>query len=171
MTAGLAAPYEVREAAGAADAEAARALFREYAEWLQVDLCFQGFEEELATLPGRYARPEGRLFLALCDGAPVGCAALRRLDADTGEVKRLYVQSAHRGHGLARALTEAVLDAARAIGYRRLVLDTLDRMTEARRLYAAVGFREIPAYYDNPICGTIYMELPLREGGRGRRER
>jgi GNAT superfamily N-acetyltransferase len=171
MRAGLAAPYEVREAAGAADVEAARALFREYADWLQVDLCFQGFDAELATLPGRYARPDGRLFLALRDGAPIGCAALRRLDADSGEVKRLYVQPAHRGHGLARALTEAVLDAARGIGYGRLVLDTLDRMTDARRLYAAVGFREISAYYDNPICGAVYMELQLREGERGSRKR
>jgi len=157
------APYAIREAAGAADMEAARALFREYADWLQVDLCFQGFDEELATLPGRYARPDGRLFLARRDGTPVGCAALRRFDADAGEVKRLYVQPAHRGRGLARALTAAVIDAARTIGYRRLLLDTLDRMAEARSLYVETGFREIPAYYANPLCGTVYMELELRE--------
>ena len=158
----VSAPYAIREAAGAADLEAARALFLEYADRLQVDLCFQGFDEELAALPGRYARPDGRLFLACCDGAPIGCAALRRFDADTGEVKRLYVQPAHRGRGLAHALTDAVIDAARSIGYRRLVLDTLDRMADARRLYVATGFREIPAYYANPLCGTVYMELALR---------
>ena len=163
MIATVPAPYAVREAAGATDLEAARALFREYAAWLQVDLCFQGFDEELATLPGRYARPDGRLFLACRDGVPVGCAALRRFDADSGEVKRLFVQPAHRGHGLARALTGAVIDAARSVGYRRLVLDTLERMTDARRLYVAAGFREIPAYYANPLCGTTYMELVLRE--------
>jgi len=163
MSAPVPAPYAVREATGATDLEAARALFREYADWLQVDLCFQGFDEELATLPGRYARPDGRLFLACRDGVPVGCAALRRFDADAGEVKRLFVQPAHRGRGLAHALTAAVIDAARTIGYRRLLLDTLDRMTEARRLYGEAGFREIPAYYANPLCGTVYMELVLRK--------
>lgn len=168
MSPGLPAPYTLREAEGAADLNAARKLFREYADWLQVDLCFQGFAEELATLPGKYARPDGRLFLACHDGVPVGCAALRRFDAGTGEVKRLYVEAAHRGRGLARALTESVVDAARAVGYRRLVLDTLDRMADARRLYAATGFREIPAYYDNPISGAVYMELRLGEGGRGK---
>jgi GNAT superfamily N-acetyltransferase len=164
MRAPVRAPYAVREAAGAADLEAACALFREYADRLRVDLCFQGFDEELATLPGRYARPDGRLFLACRDEAAVGCAALRRFDADTGEVKRLYVQPAHRGRGLGHALTNAVIDAARTIGYRRLVLDTLDRMAEARLLYLQAGFREIPAYYANPLCGTTYMALVLREG-------
>jgi GNAT superfamily N-acetyltransferase len=157
------APYAIREAAGAADLESARALFREYAGWLQVDLCFQDFGAELATLPGRYVRPDGRLYLACRGGAAVGCAALRRFDADSGEVKRLYVQPAHRGGGLARALTAAVIDAARTAGYRRLLLDTLDRMDEARRLYVAAGFREIPAYYSNPLRGAVYMALELRE--------
>ena len=153
----------IRAAAGPADCAAARALFLEYAAWLQEDLCFQGFEEELATLPGKYAPPDGRLFLACRDGAPIGCVALRRFDADSGEVKRLYVKLEDRGHGVAHALTAAVIAAAREIGYRRLVLDTLDRMTAARRLYAAAGFREIPAYYATPICGTRFMALTLRE--------
>lgn len=153
--------YSLRTAAGPADVEAARVLFLEYAAWLQEDLCFQGFEEELATLPGKYAPPDGQLFLACCDGTPIGCVALRRFDAESGEVKRLYVRPEHRGHGVARALSAAVVDAARAVGYRRLVLDTLDRMTAARQLYAAAGFREISAYYRNPIPGAKFMELPL----------
>jgi GNAT superfamily N-acetyltransferase len=153
---------------GPADCEAARALFLEYATWLAEDLCFQGFEEELATLPGKYAPPDGRLFLACHGDTPIGCIALRRFDADSGEVKRLYVRPAHRGRGVAHALGQAVIAAARAIGYRRLVLDTLERMTEARRLYAGAGFREIPPYYETPLCGTRFMELPLREEGGAR---
>jgi len=162
---GLAAPYSIRPAAGAADFAAARALFREYAAWLEEDLCFQGFEEELATLPGKYAPPDGRLFLACCDGMPIGCIALRRFDAGSGELKRLYVQPDHRGHGVASALGATAIEAARAIGYRRVVLDTLDRMSAARKLYAAAGFREIPAYYANPIPGAQFMERVLREEG------
>jgi GNAT superfamily N-acetyltransferase len=166
---GLAERYSIRPAAGAADFEAARALFLEYAAWLQEDLCFQGFEQELATLPGKYAPPDGRLLLACRDGKPIGCVALRRFDADSGELKRLYVQPDHRGHGVARALSAAAIDAARAIGYRRVVLDTLDRMSAARALYAAAGFREIPAYYPNPIPDAQYMERVLREEGADER--
>lgn len=162
---GVAAPCSIRPAAGAADLEAARALFLEYAAWLQEDLCFQGFEQELATLPGKYAPPDGRLFLACRDGQPIGCVALRRFDADSGELKRLYVQPDHRSHGIARALGAAAIEAARAIGYRRVVLDTLDRMAAARTLYAAMGFREIPAYYPNPIPGVQYMALDLKGEG------
>ena len=160
---GIAERYSIRPAAGAADFDAARALFLEYAAWLQEDLCFQGFEQELATLPGKYALPDGRLFLACCDGKPIGCVAVRRFDAESGELKRLYVQPDHRGHGIARALGAAAIDAARAAGYRRVVLDTLDRMTAARALYAAAGFREISAYYPNPIPGAQFLERVLRE--------
>lgn len=160
---GIAERYSIRPAAGAADFDAARALFLEYAAWLQEDLCFQGFEQELATLPGKYAPPDGRLFLACCDGTPIGCVAVRRFDAESGELKRLYVQPDHRGHGIARALGAAAIDAARATGYRRVVLDTLDRMTAARALYAAAGFREISAYYANPIPGAQFMERVLRD--------
>lgn len=162
--------YSIRPAAGAADCATARALFLEYAAWLQEDLCFQGFEEELATLPGKYAPPDGRLFLALDGDTPIGCIALRRFDAESGEVKRLYLQPDHRGHGIAHALCAEVVEAARAIGYRRLVLDTLDRMTAARQLYAAAGFREIPAYYETPLCGTKFMELRLRDEETAKRE-
>jgi GNAT superfamily N-acetyltransferase len=158
------AGYSIRPAGGPADLEAARTLFLEYATWLAEDLCFQGFEQELATLPGKYAPPDGRLFLLCRDGLPIGCVALRRFDGDTGEVKRLYVRPDHRGHGLGHALAAAVIDAARAIGYRRIVLDTLERMTVARSLYAAAGFREIPSYYETPLAGTRFMALPLSEG-------
>ncbi|MFO1360940.1 MAG: GNAT family N-acetyltransferase [Burkholderiales bacterium] len=159
----LAEGYAIRRAAGAADVDAARALFLEYAAWLQEDLGFQGFAAELATLPGAYAPPDGRLVLACFRAHPVGCVALRRFDAQTGEVKRLYVQPDHRGHGLGGALAAAVTGAARAIGYRRLVLDTLERMPAARGLYAALGFREIAPYYETPLAGTRFMALALRD--------
>jgi GNAT superfamily N-acetyltransferase len=126
-----------------------------------VDLCFQGFDEELATLPGKYAPPDGRLLLAREGAAAVGCIGLRRTDATTGEVKRLYVRPVARGQGLGGELARRVMTAAREIGYRRLVLDTLEPMAEARRLYGSLGFREIPAYYANPLAGVIYMELVL----------
>lgn len=151
----------LHEAADGADIDTARALFREYADWLQVDLCFQGFVEELATLPGAYARPDGRLFLARCNGVPAGCIALRRFDADTGEVKRLYVRPEARGRRTGERLAQAVIAAAREVGYCRLVLDTLDHMTAARGLYVRMGFVEIGAYYRNPIAGAVYMERVL----------
>jgi GNAT superfamily N-acetyltransferase len=142
-------------------------LFEEYAAWLAVDLCFQGFAEELATLPGAYASPRGMLMLAGPAGAAVGCIALRPLapagsapDA-TAEVKRLYVRPEARGTGLGRRLVQTVIDGARAIGYRELKLDTLDRMADARSLYAHLGFRECAPYYHNPIPGAVYMALVL----------
>jgi|APFre7841882724_1041349.scaffolds.fasta_scaffold03214_3 ribosomal protein S18 acetylase RimI-like enzyme len=152
----------VREASGAEDMARVRALFREYADWLKVDLCFQGFDAELASLPGAYARPDGRLFLAMDGIEAAGCIALRRFDADAGEVKRLYVRPAWRGRGLGERLAQAVVDAAREIGYRRLLLDTLDHMQAARALYARAGFREIAAYYHNPLPGAVYMEKSLQ---------
>lgn len=151
----------VRDAAGAEDMARVRALFREYADWLQVDLCFQGFDAELATLPGAYARPDGRLHLAMDGDAAAGCIALRRFDAEAGEVKRLYVRPAWRGQGLGDRLAQGVIEAAREIGYRRLLLDTLDHMQAARSLYARAGFREIEAYYHNPLPGAVYMERAL----------
>lgn len=149
----------------AADLDDARRLFRDYQREIRVDLCFQGFEEELATLPGRYAMPDGRLYLAKRGGEVVGCIALRRFDGDSGEVKRLYVAPAHRGAKIGDALAGKVVDAAREIGYRRLVLDTLALMHAARRLYARHGFHEIAPYYDNPLPGAIYMALELVPAG------
>jgi GNAT superfamily N-acetyltransferase len=153
--------YTIAGPATPSELDAVRRLFREYADWLGVDLCFQGFDEELATLPGRYAPPDGRLLLARDGAAAVGCIGLRRVDAATGEVKRLYVRPEARGRGLGGELARRVIAAAREIGYRRLVLDTLAPMAEARSLYGALGFREIPAYYANPLSGVIYMELRL----------
>jgi len=159
-----------------ADIALARALFVEYAHWLQVDLCFQGFDRELAALPGAYAPPHGRLLLAGGPGEAFGCIALRPIglvdapDADAraapdapgvGEVKRLFLQPAHRSGGWGRRLAEALIADARAIGYRELKLDTLDWMTDARRLYARLGFLECAAYYDNPLPGVVYMALAL----------
>jgi GNAT superfamily N-acetyltransferase len=153
-------PFAIREATSSADIAHARELFREYAAWLAVDLCFQDFDQELATLPGKYAPPRGRLFLAGDD--PVGCIALRPLDEEgVGEVKRLYVRPAARGSGLGRRLVETVLSHARAIGYRELRLDTADWMSDAVRLYAKLGFRECPPYYHNPMPGVVYMSLVL----------
>ena len=152
--------FAIRQAASHDDIAHARELFQEYAAWLNVDLSFQGFDEELATLPGKYAPPRGALLLA--GESPVGCIALRPLDeAGVGEVKRLYVRPAARGTGLGRTLAEAVLSHARAIGYRELRLDTADWMGDALRLYARLGFRERPPYYHNPMPGVVYMSIAL----------
>ena len=142
-----------------------RELFQEYAENLAVDLCFQQFDTELATLPGDYADPRGALLLALVDGEPAGCCALRPLDAtdypNASEMKRLYVRRAFRGFGLGRQLAEATLDAARQRGYACVLLDTLDDMESARALYTELGFVEIPPYYHNPIPGAHYLKVDI----------
>ncbi len=144
-----------------ADAEEARGLFREYEAALGVDLGFQGFDRELAGLPGAYARPEGRLLVARLDGRTVGCVAMRPLAPGTCEMKRLFVRPDARGHGVGRALAAAVIDAAREEGYERMRLDTLPQMAEAHPLYESLGFREIEPYYDSPVSGTRFLELTL----------
>jgi len=160
----------IRAAVTAADVDAARTLFREYQAEIGVDLCFQNFAAELAALPAGYAPPHGCLLLAAGPDGYEGCVALRPLavpDApanSVGEVKRLYVRPGARGRGTARALMLALIDAARRTGYRELRLDTLASMAGARALYAALGFREIPPYYDNPLAGVRYMALPLAPG-------
>jgi len=150
-------------AASENDLSAAAGLFREYEEWLGLDLCFQGFEAELADLPGNYAAPDGRLFLAYHNGALAGCAALKRLDdSAVCEMKRVYVRDGHRGHKIGIALIEQLISAAREIGYRKLRLDTFPpKMGRAVELYRSLGFREIPAYYDNPYDDVLFMELSL----------
>lgn len=135
------------------------ALFREYGASLSVDLGFQKFEEELASMPGDYAPPRGRLLLAYEGSAAIGCVALRPIDHAICEMKRLYVRA--RGRGIGRQLAERVIAEARTIGYRFMRLDTLPSMTAAAALYAALGFREIPAYRFNPVEGTKYFELEL----------
>jgi len=148
-------------AATPADVEQARRLFREYETSLGVDLCFQGFEQELAELPGKYAPPRGRLLLAVDVSTPAGCVALRPLGDSVCEMKRLYVRPAARGTRLGRLLAETIMGEARAIGYARMRLDTLPTMREAIRLYRSLGFVEIAPYYESPVVGALFMERSL----------
>lgn len=140
-------------------------LFQEYAIGLDIDLGFQDFDEEVATLPRDYAPPRGALLLAWVDGSPAGCCALRPLDTcdypNAAEMKRLYVRKAFRGFGLGRHLVEAALDAARQAGYASVLLDTLDDMEAARALYADLGFEEIAPYYHNPMVGSHYLKTDI----------
>lgn len=145
------------------DLPAVASLFRAYAQSLPIDLGYQGFDDELASLPGKYAPPLGALLIARDDaGEALGCVAMRPLDEPgVCEMKRLYVAPAGRGKGVGRALAEAIIDAARAAGHREMRLDTLAHMAEAQALYRALGFVEIGAYYDSPIPDTVFMALKL----------
>jgi len=142
--------------------EEARGLFREYEAWLGLDLCFQGFEEELANLPGKYNLPDGRLFLASVDEKTAGCIALRKLEEGVCEMKRLYVRDEFRGLGLGKTLIEKLIAEAREAGYKKMRLDTLpDKMAKAVSLYESHGFRQIAPYYHNPYGQTFFMEKSL----------
>ncbi|MBS1794958.1 MAG: GNAT family N-acetyltransferase [Acidobacteria bacterium] len=153
---------EIIEAESPEQIETARALFREYEAWFGMNLCFQNFDEEVAGLPGKYARPDGRLYLALADGRPAGCIALRRLEDGICEMKRLYVRDEFRGRGLGVALIEQILADARALGCRKMRLDTFPaKMGKAVGLYEHYGFYPIPAYYHNPYGETLYLEKDL----------
>ena len=160
----LGAPREIGivPAAGQEDMALVRDLFLEYQAWLEVDLCFQGFEAELAGLPGGYGPPLGGLWFAQVDGETAGVVGLRPLEADgVSEMKRLWVRPDYRGLGLGRRLAETTVSAARAAGYRSLCLDTLPMMARAHGLYASLGFREAAPYYHNPLDGVVYLELDL----------
>jgi N-acetylglutamate synthase-like GNAT family acetyltransferase len=151
---------EVREAQSG-DLADVRRLLREYASALPFALDFQAFDEELATLPGRYAPPDGRLLVGSLDGRVVGCVGVRRLDEQTCEMKRLFVNDDARGSGLGRVLAEASIAAARGLGYRRMRLDTLPGMQTAQALYARLGFAEIEPYTVNPVPGARFLQLEL----------
>jgi putative acetyltransferase len=141
--------------------EQVKALLREYERALGVDLCFQGFTQEVAGLPGAYAPPRGRLLIAMDGDAPAGCVGLRPLGDDVCEMKRLYLRPSLRGRGAGRMLAGRIIDEARGLGYRTMRLDTLPSMKEALALYEALGFQRIAPYYANPVPGTVYMERPL----------
>lgn len=143
------------------DIAVCRDLFLEYARSLDFDLCFQNFDAELANLPGDYAPPSGRLLLALSDGRPAGCVALRRLGGGICEMKRLWVRPQFRGSGLGRQLAEAIILEGKSLGYQTMRLDTVPSMAQAIGLYRALGFGEIAFYTTNPIPGAIFMELDL----------
>ncbi len=152
---------KVRPAETAEDVVRARELFREYEASLGISLCFQNFEQELAALPGEYVPPNGQLLLAEEGTEPAGCVALRRIDARTCEMKRLYLRSAFRGRGGGRILATTIITEARLMGYAALRLDTLPSMREAIALYESLGFRRIGPYRENPVAGAIFMELDL----------
>lgn len=141
--------------------EEARKLFQEYAASLDFSLCFQGFEQELAGLPGNYAPPKGRLLLAWESGQAVGCVALRKLKDGIAEMKRLYVRPGHRGERIGQKLVLTAIDQARAAGYGRIRLDTLPSMEQAIALYQSLGFKQITPYRHNPLPGALFMELNL----------
>jgi GNAT superfamily N-acetyltransferase len=137
-------------------------LFREYEAWLGLDLCFQGFEAELAALPGKYALPKRSLLLAYSDENLAGCIAMRGLDETTCEMKRLFVRDGFRGQKVGLHLIERLIDDDRAAGYKHMLLDTYPlRMGKAVELYRSHGFHEIPPYYANPYDGVLFMELVL----------
>lgn len=148
-----------------ADIESCRSLFREYAQGLGVDLCFQSFDQELAELPGAYAPPRGALAIAMVGKKAAGCCALRPIDtsdyANACEMKRLYVRPDFRGTGVGRLLAESIVDQGRILGYDCILLDTLSDMEAARALYEDLGFDEIPPYYFNPIPGAHYLKADL----------
>jgi len=153
---------EIVQAESDSDIEDTGAIFREYEQWLGMSLCFQSFEEELADLPGKYAPPTGRLYLARINGETVGCIALRQIEVGICEMKRLYLRDSARGKGIGVTLIEKVIADAREIGYEKMRLDTYPpKMGKAVGLYESHGFYKIPPYYHNPHPGVLFMEKML----------
>ncbi len=161
------AAISIVDASTPAHLDTVRSMFREYEKDIGASLCFQGFEQELATLPGRYASPAGRLYLLVEGGTPIGCIAMRSLQPGVCEMKRLYVQPSHRGHGLGRVLAERLIADARAIGYDTMRLDTLDAWLPAVGLYRSLGFKPTERYNDDQDPHTLFMALDLRRGSPG----
>ena len=143
------------------DLDIIRHMFREYETELDVNLCFQNFEDELASLPGDYTQPQGFILLASLNTKPAGCVALRKIGDAVCEMKRMFVRPEFRSSGLGRLLSIRLIEEARKLGYTRMRLDTLQRLQPAIKLYESLGFREIPSYYDNPLEHVKYMELEL----------
>lgn len=141
--------------------EEIKILFHEYVALIGIDLTFQGYQEELSNLPGKYFRPFGRLYIASVDGVSAGCIGLRRFDEKRGEMKRLYVRDQFRGCKIGRLLLEKVILEAQFIGYQAILLDTLSAMEEARALYQSLGFVEIAPYYESPLKDTHFLSLSL----------
>jgi putative acetyltransferase len=159
---GHASAVHIRYASGANDIAVVRTLFEEYANSIGFSLCFQGFDQELAGLPGKYAAPSGCLFLAECVGKVAGCIALKKLGEGTCEMKRLYVRPGFRGKKIGRLLAERLIEEARSIGYTEMYLDTISsKMAEAVLLYRSLGFVECAPYYHNPQPDALYMRLYL----------
>jgi ribosomal protein S18 acetylase RimI-like enzyme len=156
-------PTQIIEVRNDSEYIEARTLFEEYANAVGVDLCFQNFAFELAHLREMYGPPRGCLFVARQEGASVGCVGIRPLEHDVCEMKRLYVRPAARGHDIGRRLSLAAIEKARALGFDRIVLDTLQSMRSAQRLYRSLGFQPTSPYYANPLDGVTYMELTLIE--------
>jgi len=152
----------IKQAQTTSEIEAIRTLFRQYEELLAVDLCFQRFEEELSSLPGKYSLPEGDLLIAFDGEKAVGCVAVRKLNDGVCEMKRLFVKPEARRNGLGRKLATQIIAIARELGYEMMRLDTLVKLTEALDLYQTLGFRKTAPYYENPLPGVIYLELDLK---------
>ena len=156
------ASFTIRPVRVPEDLQATIALFYAYADFLGVNLTYQKFEAEMASMPGHYAPPRGELLLARsADGTPLGCVGLRPLDDGTCEMKRLFVTPEARGLKLGQALADAIVAEARRIGYPEMRLDTLPKLKAAIALYQKMGFRRIAAYYDTPIVGTMFFSLKL----------
>jgi ribosomal protein S18 acetylase RimI-like enzyme len=161
------AEYTLVEGSAPHHYEMAGVLFREYAAQIGVDLCFQDFASELQQLPVMYGKPTGCLLLVMQGARPVGCGAFRRLSEDVCEMKRLYIRGEARGLSLGRRVAQRLAEIAAARGYEAMRLDTLADMAAAQNLYRSLGFREIAAYYSNPLSNSVYMELPLKPAARG----
>jgi ribosomal protein S18 acetylase RimI-like enzyme len=151
---------EIR-AAGPDEIGKVRLLFHEYAAWLQEDICLHSFEQELTALPGAYGPPRGALLVASNGSQLAGCVALRPLQKDTAEMKRLFVRPQFRGNAVGPTLVTALIEEARRLSYRRVRLDTLPKMASAQRLYESIGFRDIARYNQNASTGVRFMELQL----------